>query len=132
MNAKASLLALAVVFAGTLANAQIQELHALRDAVNAQDNVQTERTFDRADMGRGNSAFNNGGQQDDGTPVVRLTSNVRYYAQATVLVRGNAFQPGTQMIIDALGRTKKDAMTQIRNQVSQIAGARILQVTFRN
>lgn len=132
MNAKASLLALAVVFAGTLANAQTQELHELRSAVNTQDNTQTARTFDRADMGRGNSAVNNGEQQDDGTPVARLTPSIRYYAQATVLVRGNAFQPGTQMMLNVVGRSKKDAMTQIRNQVSQMAGARILNVTFLN
>lgn len=127
MNAQfAPLFAFVLTLSASVASAQGAQLYAPRGGNTLQDNgpriVQEAQQF----KGYGTRTNNN----EDNTDYADRT-NGTYRLKATVLIfsqyRGNS----AKRVLSASGRTKQEAMSDLRDQVDAIgANARVIQITF--
>lgn len=125
MNANLpSLLALLLILGATSASAQSFELYAPR-GVDAIDNGP--RIVQEAQQLKG-IATRPTGNEADAAKALRPGS---YYLKASVLIQGSALDRGSKRIMFAKGRTKEDALTNLRDQVNAIgANARVVRIEF--
>ena len=124
MNAtSSSLLALLLTIGAVSASAQSFELYAPRGA-DAIDNGP--RIVQEAQQLKG-IATRPTGNEADAAKSLRGT----YYLKASVLIQGAGLDRGTKRIMFAKGRTKQEALTNLRDQVNAIgANARVVRIEF--
>jgi hypothetical protein len=126
-NVFSSLFAFVFIFSASAVSAQDAELYSPRGGNNLDNNgpriVQEAQIF----KGYGTRVNDN---EDNNTYAKRAKSGA-YYLKATVLIYGQFRSQNTKRLVFAKGRTKQEAMSNLRDQVNAIgANAQVIQVQF--
>lgn len=128
MNASIpSLLALVLTFSAALATAQSYDIYAPRGENNLDNDGP--RIVLEAQSLKGDGART---PEDGNNPNPYSTSGSQtYHLQATVLIHGASIVGYTYRTVYAKGRSKKEAMSDLRNQVNAIgANAQVVRIRF--
>lgn len=124
MNAKFStLFAFFLMLGSTAASAQGAQLYSPRGGSFTVDNGP--RITEQAQILKGIGTR----PTDNGATEAR--SNGTFYLKATVLIQGPSKAGNTKRLMFAKGRTKKEALSNLRDQVNAIgANARVVRIQF--
>lgn len=132
-----TLTAFALVLSASFVNAQTEAAGILRGPAPTNEASKPSFFTSAADFfagtvdmtgTKGQSASQNFNSATQANDMARSTLNQTVYLEATVVIRGNAFQAGQQMMIRTKGRTEQQALAKLRDKVGRIANAQITSI----
>jgi hypothetical protein len=128
MNAKfSSLLAFVFILSASAVSAQGEQLYSPRSGNTVDDNGP--RIVQEAQQFKGYGVRVN--DNEDNTDYGKRVKSGAYYLKATVLIYGQFRSQNSKRLVFAKGRSKQEAMSNLRDQVNAIgANAQVLQVQF--
>lgn len=132
-----TLTAFALVLSASCVNAQTEAAGILRGSAPTDEVTKPSfftsaanffaGTVDMTGM-KGQSASQNFNSATQANDMARGTLNQTVYLEATVVIRGNAFQAGQQMMLRTKGRTEQQAMAKLQDKVGRLANAQITSI----
>jgi len=128
MNVKfSSLLAFVFTLSAAAVSAQGAQLYSPRGGNTLDDHGP--RILQESQQIKGYGARIN--DNEDNTDDAKRIKSGAYYLKATVLIYGQFRSQNTKRLVFAKGRTKQEAMSNLRDQVNAIgANARVVQIQF--